>query len=59
MGIEVIALSIVAGIVELLKQSKESGQPLTREQLDKVISDRRAAEAENAALDPKDGQQLL
>ncbi len=53
MNSTVIALSIVAGLVELLRQSQESGQPLTREQIDAVILNRRAADAENAALDPK------
>lgn len=50
----ILALSIVSGLIELLKQSHESGVPLTQDQLDAVIADRRAASAENAALDPKE-----
>lgn len=48
----VLVLTIVSSLLELLKQSHESGVPLTQEQVDAVISDRRAASAENAALDP-------
>ncbi len=53
MDATLIALSIVSGLLELLKQSHETKTPLTQEQIDKVIADRKAAEAENAQLDPK------
>ncbi len=50
----IVASTIIAGLAELLRQSHETNTPLTQEQIDKVISERKAAEAENAALDPKE-----
>lgn len=49
-----VVLSIVAGLIELVKQSHETGQPITRADINRVISERLTAEEENAALDPKE-----
>lgn len=49
------AFAIVSGLIELLRESQETGATLTKEQVDEVISERKAAEAENAAGDP-DGE---